>query len=395
LGAIFVSPVKASPIQRHGMGSWWGQAFRIATFGESHGGAVGVVIEGCPPRIAVDVAVIQRELDRRRPGQSALTTPRAEDDRVEILSGIFEGQSLGTPILLMVRNKDARPDDYAAMKDVYRPSHADFTYQARYGIRNWQGGGRASARETIGRVAAGAVAQAVLDAWTPGVRVVAWVERVHSVAMPNDLDLSSITREQVEATPVRCPHLTSAAAMTSAIKLARDHGDSLGGVIRCLAHGVPAGLGDPVFDKLEADLAKGMLSLPAARSFEVGDGLAGTFLTGSQHNDAFVAGETITTATNRSGGIQGGISNGMPIDLRVGFKPTATIFKAQDTVNASGEATTLQPKGRHDPCVLPRAVPIVEAMVRLTLVDHLLRWRAIGGGGGNAGGDAPLPSIWQ
>ena len=350
--------------------------FRVTTFGESHGGGVGVVIDGCPPRLALDVAEIQRDLDRRRPGQSRLTTPRQEADRVEILSGVFEGRTLGSPIALLVRNEDARPEAYADMKDVYRPSHADFTTEAKYGIRNWQGGGRASARETVGRVAAGAIARKLL-ASAAGVEVLAWVGRVHT--LESKIDPASVTLAQIEASPVRCPDPEAAARMEEAIDAARRRGDSLGGVVECVARGVPAGLGEPVFHKLEADLAHGLLSLPASKGFEIGSGFAGTRMTGIEHNDAFVPGldGRPRTATNRSGGIQGGISNGEQIELRVAFKPTATIRLEQDTVDREGRPARLAAGGRHDPCVLPRAVPMVEAMVCLVLADHWLRQRAV------------------
>ncbi len=358
------------------MSSSFGQAFRITTFGESHGGGVGVVIDGCPPRLAITLDEIQRDLDRRRPGQSPLTTPRDEADRAEILSGVFEGQTLGTPIAILVRNQDARPQAYEHMKDVYRPSHADYTYEAKYGIRNWQGGGRASARETIGRVAAGAIARKLLASQC-GVEVLAWVSRVHEIEAK--IDAASVTLAQVEANPVRCPDPEAAAEMERQIDAARRRGDSLGGVVECVARGVPPGLGEPVFDKLEADLAKALMSLPASKGFEIGSGFAGTQLTGIEHNDPFEPGPggRPRTRSNRSGGVQGGITNGEDVVVRVAFKPTATIRLAQDTVDRGGKAVTLEAQGRHDPCVLPRAVPIVEAMVLLVLADHWLRQRAV------------------
>ncbi len=357
------------------MGSSFGRLFRITTFGESHGGAVGVVVDGCPPRLPLSMEEIQRDLDRRRPGQSRLTTPRQEEDRAEILSGIFEGRTLGSPIAILVRNRDARPQAYEAMKDLYRPSHADYTTEAKYGIRNWQGGGRASARETVGRVAGGAVARRLL-AEVCGASVLAWVSQVHEVEAK--VDASRVTLEEVESNPVRCPDPDAAARMIDRIEAARREGDSLGGVVECVARGVPAGLGEPVFDKLEADLAHGLLSLPAAKGFEIGSGFAGTRLRGSEHNDPFVPGPDgrPSTSSNRSGGVQGGISNGEEIRIRVAFKPTATIGRAQRTVTRSGQPVTLEARGRHDPCVLPRAVPIVEAMVCLVLADHWLRQRA-------------------
>jgi chorismate synthase len=355
------------------MGNTFGHMLRVTSFGESHGPAVGVTVDGCPPRLPLAEATIQRELDRRRPGQSHIVTQRKEADRVEILSGVVDGLTLGTPIAMVVRNTDQRSKDYSEIAAAYRPSHADYTYDAKYGIRAVAGGGRASARETIARVAAGAVARAILGPL--GVELVAWVDEVADVAADVDDDL--VTVDDVETTIVRCPDGKAAATMLERIEAARKDGDSLGGVVRAVARGVPAGLGEPVFDKLDADLAKAMLSLPAVKGFEVGSGFAGARLTGSSHNDAFYRGDDgrIRTRTNRSGGIQGGISNGEPITLRIAFKPTATIMRAQETVDASGDQATLEPRGRHDPCVLPRAVPIVEAMMALVLADHVLRQR--------------------
>jgi chorismate synthase len=371
-------PVRAASQRRaKNVSSSFGQLFRIHTWGESHGGGVGVVIDGCPPRVPLEASHIQTELDRRRPGQSRLTTPRQEADRAEILSGVLDGLTLGTPISIAVRNEDARSSAYAELKEVYRPSHADYTYEAKYGIRAWQGGGRASARETVGRVAAGAVARQVLARAGFG-EIVAWVSQVH--AIDAKVDLLSVTREQVEARITRCPDPAASERMEVAIDAARRDGDSLGGVVTCVARGVPVGLGEPVFDKLEADLARGLLSLPACKGFEIGSGFAGTRLLGSEHNDEFYSeAGRVRTRTNRSGGIQGGISNGEPIWLRVAFKPTATIRKAQQTVNREQDEVTLEAQGRHDPCVLPRAVPMVEAMVALVLCDHHLRQRAIAG----------------
>ena len=358
------------------MSSRFGRIFQVATFGESHGGGVGVVVDGCPPRLEISAEQIQRDLDRRRPGQSSLTTPRQEEDRVEILSGMFEGRTLGSPIALLVRNRDARPHAYEHLKDLYRPSHADYTTEAKYGIRDWQGGGRASARETVGRVAAGAIARKLLTT-VAGIEVLAWVLRVHELEAK--LDPAAVTLEAVESNPVRCPEPGAAEEMARNIDAARKRGDSLGGVVECVARNVPPGLGEPVFHKLEADLAAALLSLPASKGFEVGSGFEGTRMTGSQHNDPFVVGEDGRphTTSNRSGGIQGGISNGEPIVLRVAFKPTATVSLPQQTVTTSGEPVTLKAQGRHDPCVLPRAVPIVEAMVCLVLADHWLRQRAV------------------
>jgi chorismate synthase len=361
------------------MGSGFGRLFRVTTFGESHGGGLGAVIEGCPPGIALDIDRIQSELNRRRPGQSALVSARNEPDTVEILSGVFEGKTLGSPIGLLVRNKDADPAAYEPFKDRYRPSHADFTTEAKYGIRNWQGGGRASARETVARVAAGAIAKQVLAAMA-GVEIRAWVASVGAICA--DVDPLTVRAETVESNPMRCPDPAVAASMQAIVEDVRSRGDTIGGVVQLVATGVPVGLGDPVFDKLEADLAKAMLSLPASKGFEIGSGFAGSSMLGSEHNDAFVATEAHgqpRTATNHSGGIQGGISNGMPVVLRVAFKPVATIFQSQDTVTSDGEAATIKPRGRHDPCVVPRAVPMVEAMAALVFVDHLLRHRAQNG----------------
>jgi len=357
-------------------GNSFGQLFRITTFGESHGGGVGVVIDGCPPRLKISTAEIQRDLDRRKPGQSRLTTPRKETDEVEILSGVFEGMTLGTPIALLVRNKDARPSAYEDMKDLYRPSHADYTYQAKYGIRNWQGGGRASARETVGRVAAGAIARKILSE-VAGIEVLAWVQRVQSIEAK--IDPSTVTLEQVESNIVRCPDANTAREMIERIDQARRRNDSLGGVVACCVRNVPPGLGEPVFDKLSAQLAGAMFSLPAVKGFEIGSGFGGTLLRGSEHNDPFVPGKDGRphTDANRSGGIQGGISNGESVVVRVAFKPTATISQSQQTVSREGTATELAARGRHDPCVLPRAVSMVEAMACLVLCDDYLRQRAV------------------
>ncbi|MFO0982967.1 MAG: chorismate synthase [Planctomycetota bacterium] len=354
-------------------GNSFGQAFRITTFGESHGAAIGVVIDGCPPRLPLCADDVQRELDRRRPGQSHLVSPRAESDRVRIVSGVFDGVTLGTPITLLVGNEDARPADYEHSKDLFRPSHADYTYQVKYGVRSWQGGGRASARETIGRVAAGAVAKQLLRALSR-IEIIAYVKRIQDLEA--SVDPASVTLADVESNPVRCPDASMAARMQQRIEDVRAAGDSLGGIVEAVARQVPPGLGEPVFDKLEADLAKAMLSLPATKGFEIGSGFGAVGMLGSQHNDRFVAvAGTVRTETNRSGGVQGGISNGEPIVIRVAFKPTATILQPQATVDASGKPATLQPRGRHDPCVLPRAVPMVEAMMALVLADHCLRDR--------------------
>ena len=356
------------------MASTFGHLFRVTTFCESHGGAVGVVVDGCPPRLALTVEEIQRDLDRRRPGQSKITTPRDEPDRAEILSGLFEGLTLGSPIAIIVRNTDARPAAYADFKDMFRPSHADYTYEAKYGIRNWQGGGRASARETVGRVAAGAVARKLL-AVTANVEVLAYVRCVHTIDAT--VDPSRVALADVESNIVRCPDAATAETMIARIDEARRAGDSLGGVVECVCRNVPPGLGEPVFDKLEADLARGVMSLPASKGFEIGSGFAGTQLTGIRHNDPFTtdASGHVRTLSNRSGGVQGGISNGEPIIFRVAFKPTATISQPQQTIDREGHAVTLEARGRHDPCVLPRAVPMVESMACLVLADHFLRQR--------------------
>ena len=354
------------------MGNTFGHLFRVTTFGESHGGGVGVIIDGCPPRLSISQEEIQWELDRRRPGQSKITTPRKEADKCEILSGVFEGKTLGTPISILVRNKDTRSQDYDEMVQTYRPSHADATYDAKYGIRNWQGGGRSSARETIGRVAAGAIAKKILHQ-VANVEIIGYVKRIQD--LEGVVDANTVTLEQVESNIVRCPDAECAEQMIERIEQIGRQGDSVGGVVECIARNMPKGLGSPVFDRLEADIAKGVMSLPATKGFEIGSGFAGTLLTGSEHNDEFYTDENgdIRTVTNRSGGVQGGISNGENIILRVAFKPTATIRKEQRTVNREGEETLLAAKGRHDPCVLPRAVPMVEAMVALVMCDHLLR----------------------
>lgn len=358
------------------MSNTFGQLFRVTTFGESHGGGVGVVIDGCPPRVQIAEADVQRELDRRRPGQSKLTTQRKEKDRCEILSGVFQGKTLGTPIAILVRNKDARPEDYSEIARKFRPSHADFTYEAKYGIRNWQGGGRASARETIGRVAAGAIAKKILSTFYVEFDLVVYIAQIHNVTA--EIDRSTVRMKDVEKNRVRCPDAASAKRMISLIERIRDEGDSVGGVIECVVRGIPPGLGEPVFDKLEADLAKAMLSIPAAKGFEIGSGFAAAQMQGSQHNDAFeIRDGRIRTKTNNSGGVQGGISNGEDIYFRVPFKPPATIALQQKTVTSSNQRAKLAVRGRHDPCVLPRAVPIVEAMTALVLCDHALRQHAI------------------
>jgi chorismate synthase len=353
------------------MGDSFGHTFRIATFGESHGGGVGVVVEGCPAGIPLTEADIQPQLDRRRPGQSSISTQRKEPDQCRILSGTFEGETLGSAIAILVHNEDARPEAYDEMKDLFRPSHADYTYEAKYGVRNWQGGGRASARETIGRVAAGAIARKLLRTYFQ-VETLAWVSQIHQISAV--IDEETVTEAAIESNMVRCPDLATAQRMVERIEQARKAGDSVGGILTVRVRGCPPGLGEPVFDKLTGDLAKAVMSLPAARGVEFGLGFESILLTGSQHNDAFEMREgRVRTKTNRSGGIQGGISNGEDIRMRVAFKPTATIAQEQQTVTRGGAPVTFRGRGRHDPCVLPRAVPMVEAMVNLVLVDHALR----------------------
>lgn len=358
------------------MPNTFGTTFRVTTFGESHGGAVGVVIDGCPAGIAFDQDHVQEWLNRRRPGQSKLASPRKEKDMVEVLSGVENGKTLGTPIAMMVPNKDAKKAHYDDIRKSYRPSHADFTTHQKYGVMSESGGGRASARETIGRVAGAAVAEMVLQRILPDFSCVAFVESVKHISTSFTLDeLSTLTRDQVESHILRCPDHPNREKMEACIVEAQKDGDTVGGTIKCYIKGVPSGLGEPVFDKLEADFAKAMMSLPASKGFEVGSGFDCTQFFGSEHNDAFIKKETGTgTRTNRSGGIQGGISNGEPIYFRIAFKPVSTIFKEQDTVDTTGNEVKLKPRfGRHDPCVLPRAVPMVESMAILVVCDHLLR----------------------
>lgn len=366
------------------MASSFGDLFKIHTWGESHGGGVGVVIDGCPPDLEISEEEIQRDLDRRRPGQSRIVTQRAEEDRCRIMSGVFQGKTLGTPISILVQNTDARPEAYREMESTFRPSHADYTYHAKYGLRNWQGGGRSSARETIGRVAAAALAKKVLAQTYPAFEAVAYVRSIHELEAP--VDPAVVRFEEVEANMVRCPHPETAETMVKLIERMRKEGNSVGGIVECVVRGIGPGLGEPVFDKLEADLAKAMLSLPATKGFEIGSGFAGARMTGAEHNDPFEMREgRVRTTTNHSGGVQGGISNGEPIFFRVAFKPTATITRAQKTVNVKGENTELAARGRHDPCVLPRAIPMVEAMAALVLCDHLLRHRGQCGGSSSVG----------
>lgn len=357
------------------MGNTFGKLFRVTTWGESHGAAVGCVVDGCPSRIEVQESDIQVQLDRRKPGQSSIVTQRKESDTVRILSGVFEGMTLGTPITMMVTNEDARPEAYLEIKEKYRPSHADYTYHEKFGHRDWRGGGRTSARETVGRVAAGAIARKLLKSHY-GIEVLAWVSTVRDIT--SEVDFESVTEESVESNIVRCPDADAAEKMIEAIERARKDGDSLGGIVQCIVKGCPVGFGEPVFDRLEADLAKAMLSLPASKGFEFGSGFEGTRMTGIEHNDPFrMRGGRVTTASNRSGGIQGGISNGEFIYFRTAFKPTATVMREQDTVNVQRQDTTITGRGRHDPCVLPRAVPMIEAMACLVLADHALRYEAI------------------
>jgi chorismate synthase len=356
------------------MGNIFGQLFRISTWGESHGGGIGVVVDGCPPRLELSEADIQPDLDRRRPGQSKIVSPRKEADRVQILSGTFEGKTLGTPISLWVKNEDARPEAYTEMATKFRPSHADYTYQAKFGIRSWPGGGRTSARETIGRVAAGAIAKKILREQYR-VEILAYVKQVQKISA--QVDVETVKAQEIEANIVRCPETKTAEKMIRLIESVRRAGDTVGGIVEGVARGVPEGWGEPVFDRLEADLAKAMLSLPASKGFDIGSGFDGILLRGTEHNDAFRAkGGKVFTKTNRSGGIQGGISNGQTIYFRVAFKPVATVMVEQETVDIEFKNTILKARGRHDPCVLPRAVPMVEAMTALVLVDHALRHKA-------------------
>jgi chorismate synthase len=356
------------------MANSFGHLFRIMTWGESHGGGVGVVVDGCPPRLDLTESDIQADLDRRRPGQSRIVSPRKESDTVQILSGTFEGKTLGTPICLWVKNEDARPEAYEEVAGKFRPSHADYTYQAKYGIRNWQGGGRSSARETIGRVAAGAIAKKLLRERFQ-VEVLAYVKQVQRVVA--QVEPEKVTPAAIESNIVRCPDAVAAEKMIRLIERVRRAGDTVGGIVEGVARGVPAGWGEPVFDKLEADLGKAMLSLPASKGFDIGSGFGSILLTGREHNDPFRAkGGEVYTTSNRSGGVQGGISNGQTIYFRVAFKPVATVMHEQQTVGTELRNTTLTGRGRHDPCVLPRAVPIVEAMTALVLIDHALRQKA-------------------
>ena len=352
------------------MSNTFGNLFRITTWGESHGDAIGVVIDGCPPLISLSEEDIQLDLDRRKPGQSEISTQRKEDDKVIIESGVFEGKTLGTPIHLVVRNNDMKSKDYNHMKDLFRPSHADYTYQAKYGIRNWKGGGRASARETIGRVAGGAIAKKILKN-DFGIEILAYVKQISNIK--TNIIPDAVLKSDIDSNIVRCPEKNVAEKMIDYIKVIRNKGDSLGGIIEGIARNVPVGLGDPVFGKIDAELARAMLSLPACKGFEIGSGFSSANMTGSEHNDEFYNDNgIIRTKTNNSGGVQGGISNGENIIIRAAFKPTATIMSSQKTVNDEGKPVEIQGRGRHDPCVLPRAVPLVEAMIALVLVDYAL-----------------------
>ncbi|MBU1177932.1 chorismate synthase [Patescibacteria group bacterium] len=356
-------------------GNTFGQLFKVTTAGESHGGALAAIVDGCPPGLELAVEDIQGELDRRRPGQSEITTQRQEKDKIEIMSGVTEGKTTGTPILLIAYNKDAKSEDYRKLKDVYRPGHADYTYQAKYGLRDWRGGGRASARETLARVAAGAIAQKYLREKMK-FEVVSYVEQVGDIKA--DIDYRQVEKKDVEGNSLRCPDKQAAKEMVALIEKVRAEGDSIGGVIRGVIRGVPAGLGEPVFDKLPADLAKAMMSIGATKGFEYGSGFAAPAMRGSEHNDAFCANDKckIKTCSNHAGGTLGGITTGEDIHFRLAFKPVATIGKEQDTVDKDGNKAKLSAAGRHDPCVLPRAVPIVDAMAALVIMDHYLRHRA-------------------
>ncbi|MCE9541064.1 chorismate synthase [Candidatus Kaiserbacteria bacterium] len=359
-------------------GNSFGELFRITTFGESHGGAVGVVLDGCPPGIEITEEEIQKQLDRRKPGQSKITTPRKEADRIHILSGHFEGKTTGTPILMIAYNEDQKSEDYSELMKAYRPSHADYTYEAKYGFRDWRGSGRASARETLARVAAGAIAQKYLKE-KAGIEILSYVEQVGDITA--EVDFNTVRMEDIESNIIRCPDQGAAEKMIALIEQVKSEGDSIGGIIRGVIRNVPKGLGEPVFDKLNADLGKGMLSINAVKGFEIGSGFAGVTGRGSGHNDPLYADEKgeVRTRTNHAGGTVGGISNGETIYFRVAFKPVSTIAKEQPTLNRQHENVVLAAAGRHDPCVLPRAIPIVDAMSALVIMDHLLRNRAQNG----------------
>ena len=351
-------------------GSSFGTLFKLTTFGESHGTAIGGIIDGVPANFLLDIPAIQLELDRRKPGQSSLVTQRKESDTVQFLSGIFEGKTLGSPIGFIILNENQKEADYAHLKDTFRPSHADFTYEKKYGIRDYRGGGRSSARETASRVVAGALAKQVLN--SIGIKFSTFVDQVGDIRFHSD---EFFALNEIESNLVRCPDLNTATKMENLIREVRKEGDTIGGVISCVIQGVPAGLGEPVFDKLPAELGKAMLSINAVKAFEIGSGMESIAMRGSQHNDLF--NEDGTTQTNYSGGIQGGISNGMPIHFRVAFKPVATIMQTQESINTQGDKIELEGKGRHDACVVPRAVPIVEAMAALVILDFYLRNKSV------------------
>jgi chorismate synthase len=356
-------------------GNSFGQLFRITTFGESHGGGVGVVVDGCPPGLAIAEADVQAELDRRKPGQSRITSPRKEQDQIHILSGVYDGLTTGAPIMMLAYNKDVRSEDYNHLKDLYRPGHADYTFVKKYGLRDWRGSGRASARETLARVAAGAIAKKYLKEKL-GIEFISYVEQVGDIK--TGIDFNTVTAEAIEANIVRCPDPPVADKMIKLIETVRDDGDSIGGIIRGVIKGLPIGLGEPVFDKLPAGLAKALMGINAVKGFEIGSGFAGVSLRGSQHNDEFYTDEngTVRTRTNYAGGTLGGISNGETVYFRVAIKPVSTIKKRQNTINTQDEAVKLEATGRHDPCVLPRAIPIVDAMSALVIMDHYLRHKA-------------------
>lgn len=352
-------------------GNTFGELFRLTTFGESHGFAIGGIIDGCPAGLSIDIDFIQTNLNRRRPGQNALVSPRNEKDKVKFLSGIFNGKALGTPISFLVENEDYKPEDYTHLEKAFRPGHADFVYEKKFGIRDYRGGGRSSARETISRVVGGSVAQLILHQY--GISILAFVSQIKNISIPPDF--TAFDKGDIENSPVRCPHLNSSQQMAALIEDARNNGDSVGGIISCIVTGVPVGLGEPVFDKLHADLAKAMLSINAAKGFQIGEGFNSVDFYGSEMNDLISVNEKgeVVTKTNHSGGITGGISNGMPIQFEVVFKPVSSILKSQPSINSDNQEIVLDGKGRHDPCVLPRAVPIVESMCALVIVDHLLR----------------------
>src|SRR5574343_2086250 len=346
-------------------GNTFGKLFKLTTFGESHGEALGGIIDGCPPGIEIDFQAIHAEMQRRKPGQSSIVTQRQEADEVQFLSGIFEGKTTGTPISFIIPNTNQKSDDYSHIKDTFRPSHADYVYEQKYGVRDYRGGGRSSARETAARVVAGALAKQMIESL--GIEFSTYVDQVGSIRLS---DTSFFMHDAIESNPVRCPDTKTAERMEELIRSVRKEGDTIGGCVRCMIVNVPVGLGEPVFDKLHADLGKGMLSINAVKGVEFGSGFASVEMRGSQHNDLF--NEDGSTQTNHSGGIQGGISNGMPIEFRVAFKPVATLMQAQPSINQAGDIVELEGKGRHDACVVPRAVPIVEAMAALTLLDFYL-----------------------